>query len=83
MSLKPTPPERYVVIGGYWLDDKTTFDGYVCAVGGQYTEDTDDDEVFYWFESMEELEGFMDIAPGFKNRTDTDFVITKWNDFHP
>ena len=75
-------PDRYVVIDGYWLDDKVEFDGYVCAIGGEYAEDMDDDHIFYWFDNMEELESFTNSSPTFKARTDTDFVITNWGDFH-
>lgn len=87
LAMKGKRPDRYVAIDGYWRDDLQAFQGYICAVGGQYQEGMDqsgmpysDDEIFYWFESQEELDRFTPSAPDFADRKDTEFVITYWEE---
>ena len=61
-----------VYIDGYWLDTKETFTGYKCVMG-KWIQNEDDCDIFYYFESEEDLKSFQEI----KGRTDIEFVITK------
>ncbi|MFA5240429.1 MAG: hypothetical protein WC476_12085 [Phycisphaerae bacterium] len=59
-------------IDGYWLDDKSRIQNYVCCVNDLSVKD-DDQEIFYYFDSWKDVDSFR-IRKG---RTDTEFVITK------
>ena len=63
-----------VYIDGYWLDTKETFNGYKCVIG-TWIQNEHDNDIFYYFESEDELKRKQETEED--GRTDTEFVITK------
>jgi len=65
-----------VKVSGYWLDSKEEFKDYLCIVNATQedidAENEDDQEIFFYFETWENLWGYMKSA----GRTDTEFVLT-------
>jgi hypothetical protein len=72
---------QWVYIDGYWMGDMNRpFTDYLCSIGREYSEEKDallDDQVFYYFGSTKEFKSYCKTAPDFKDREDTEFVITK------
>lgn len=71
--------EKTIYISGYWLDTKEAFENCKCYVGATYEGEKDDDldsGIFYWFEDQAEVDGYMESSPDFKDRDDSEFVIT-------
>lgn len=69
--------QEYITIDGYYIDgDKKeegyNFSGYECVIG-IWDGDENDNDIFYYFESEEDLQSMMKT----ENRTDTEFVVTK------
>ena len=76
--------QKVVYINGYWLDNpKDTFTGYKCYIGAEYEEDVDDEidgDAFYWFEDQADFDHFLQTAPDFSIRSDSEFVITSFTE---
>lgn len=73
-GIKNSEKKEIIYIDGYWLDTKEKFCGYKCVIG-EWDGNEDDDDIFYYFDTKEDLEGFK--VENVKGRIDTEFVITK------
>ena len=60
-----------IYIDGYYIPEKEEFGGYKCILG-EWSGDENDNDIFYYFESLEDLKCFMEV----EGRIDTEFVIT-------
>ena len=68
----PSPTTRlpHIIVDGYWVDDRTEFEGYVIS---QYNDiEEDDDSIFFYGLSESE------IAESLGKETGEDFVITRY-----
>ena len=75
--------EKIVYINGYWLDTKETFKDYKCYIGAEYEGEQDDafdKGIFYWFEDQADFDHFLQTAPDFSIRSDSEFVITSFTE---
>jgi hypothetical protein len=63
---------KTIYIDGYWIDTKETFSNYKCIIG-DWNGNEEDDDIFYYFENDEDVNCYKET----KDRTDTEFVITK------
>ena len=81
--MKTETERQFVYITGFWNDTKSKFVDYECIVGGEdlsFT-DEDDNEIFFYFESIEDLKTYMipknekDVIAGNGN----DFTITSYS----
>ncbi|MCK5607191.1 hypothetical protein KAR91_35230 [Candidatus Pacearchaeota archaeon] len=64
-----------IYIDGYYIPEgkeKGSFENYKCIMG-VWNGDEDDCDIFYYFESEEDLKSMMES----ENRDDTEFVVTK------
>jgi hypothetical protein len=62
----------------YYDDDSDMIRGYLCAIG-DYDEECAlcqawDDQIFYWFENIEELQGWKDLKKD-KSYNHEDFKV--------
>jgi hypothetical protein len=60
-------------ISGYWLDDEEKLENQVCVVNSTEVRE-DDNEIFFYFDSWEDIESFK--KPGVH-----DFVVTEVNEY--
>ena len=74
--MKKLNTRQKIKISGYWLDTKEKFQGYLCVVNDT-TIKGDDDSIFYYFESWADVHNFEKV----KGRKDTEFVITKVEEY--
>jgi hypothetical protein len=60
----------HIIVDGYWVDDRTKFEGYVISQSNDIEED--DDSIFFY--GLTESE----IAESLGKETGEDFVITHY-----
>lgn len=64
---------KYYLIEGYWKDEPSdTFTDYLVTIGGDEVDEERDDELFFYFSNLGELEEA--VAMG--EKTCHEFVIT-------
>lgn len=69
---------KYIYIDGYYKDDKSEFTDYLCKTSCDYIEGSrEDDNIFFYFNSLSEAQGFINDKNGI-----VDFVITAIHDFN-
>ena len=67
--------QEIIYINGYYINYgkyESSFENFKCIMG-EWNGDENDNDIFYYFETKEELLSFMAT----KNRKDTEFVVTK------
>jgi hypothetical protein len=55
MCLEHKPQNKRIVVNGYWLDTGKRFENQ--AIIGEYDGESNDDDIFYYFDSPEEVVG--------------------------
>ena len=67
---------KYYHISGYWKDEPSdTFTDYLVTIGGDEVDKDWDDELFFYFSNLGELEEAKAMSEG----TCHDFVITEYS----
>ena len=67
---------NYYKITGYWKDNHSdTFDEYLVTTAGDRSDETKDDELFFYFDSLKELEEAAEMG----EESLYDFVITSYS----